>query len=58
MFALSRLVEKWLDQLLDQKAKGEIVLCFLRYLMAAALIGTAVWIAYLRINYNLSLGPR
>lgn len=58
MTALSRLVERWLGHLLDWGRNGTVLQRLARVLLAAALVIFAVAIACLRINYNLSMGPK
>ena len=58
MTALSRLVERWLSHLLDWGRNGTVLQRIVRVLLAAALVTFAAAIVFLRINYNLSLGPK
>lgn len=58
MTALSRLVERWLNLLLDWGRSGTVFRRLGRGLLAVALVTLAVLIVLLRINYNLSLGPQ
>lgn len=57
MTALSRLVERCLGHLLDWGRNGTVLQRLVRVLLAAALAIFAAAIVFLRINYNLSLGP-
>ena len=58
MMALSRLLGRWLGHLLDSGRNGTVLQRLARVLLAAALVIFAAAIVFLRINYNLSLGPR
>ena len=58
MTALSRLIERWLSRILSLNQNGSTPQGFVRILLAVTLITFGVMIVFLRINYNLSLGPR
>ena len=55
--ALARLVERWLSHLLDWGRNATVLQRLVRVLLAVALITFAAAIVFLRINYQLSLGP-
>ena len=57
MTALARLIGKWLEGLLDWDADSPISTRLLRGILAATLICAAAALSYMKLKYNLSLGP-
>jgi len=56
--AIARLVEKLLVVFLDGTKDARMISSIVKFFVLIVLIAGSVVITYLKINYNLSLGPK
>lgn len=58
MTAIARLIEKFLVAVLDRTKDAGILASIVRLVILIVLMGVLAVIVYLKVNYNLSLGPK
>ena len=58
MTALARLIERFFGTISDGDMQTKMGARIVRGLMLAILLSVSAGIVYLRVNYNLSLGPK
>jgi len=56
--AIARLVEKFLVAVLGRTKDAGMIASMVRFVIMIALMGVLAVIVYLKVNYNLSRGPK
>ncbi len=58
MTAFTRLIEKWFEIIVDRNVNSKMGSRIVRIFLVLILLSVSAGVMYLKINYNLSLGPR